>query len=187
MRFLRLDGAGGVIIDTFIRVSSLERTMSRSTILPLARAAIFCLLVPLPAARAAVTPTGDVSPTDPATWSSSSTTGIIGDTSAGTLMVDGGSALASASGYLGYGSGSSGTVTVDGKGSIWQCRVPYGTGSISVGNSGTGTLNITNGGCVTTASSTIAANLGSTGAVTVDGAGSTWASDVTVALTALER
>ena len=60
-------------------------------------------------------------------------------------MVDGGSASASASGYLGYGSGSSGTVTVDGKGMIWQCRVPYGTGrSRSV--SGHRNVNITNGG-----------------------------------------
>ena len=44
-------------------------------------------------------------------------------------------------GYIGYNSGSTGTVTVDGAGSKWT-----NSGGLYVGYSGSGTLNITNGG-----------------------------------------
>ena len=46
--------------------------------------------------------------------------------------------------------------------------------SLRVGVSGTGTLTIQNGGTVSSALGIIAVNAGSTGAVTVDGAGSSW-------------
>ncbi len=119
-------------------------------------------------ARAAITPSGDVIPADPSTWDSS-TTGYIGDTSAGTLTVDGGSGLLSLYGYIGNNSGSTGTVTVDGAGSTWS-----NISELYVGNSGSGTLNITNGGTVSNNYCYIGNNSGSTGTVTVDGAGSTW-------------
>ena len=45
--------------------------------------------------------------------------------------------------YIGYQSGSTGVATVDGVGSTWT-----NNGSLYVGNSGTGTLNIAAGGAV---------------------------------------
>ena len=48
------------------------------------------------------------------------------------------------------------------------------SGSLYVGYSGGGTLSVSNGGNVSTYNGYIGNSLGSTGAVTVDGPGSTW-------------
>jgi T5SS/PEP-CTERM-associated repeat protein len=136
---------------------------------------------PLSSARAAITATGDVGaitttgvvdPSDPSTWDTS-TTGIVGNTSDGTLTVDSGSSIVSGTAYLGYGSGSSGTATVDGVGSngasTWNT-----SGTLYVGYSGSGALNITNGGVVNSSAANVGYNSGSTGMAKVDGPGSTW-------------
>jgi T5SS/PEP-CTERM-associated repeat protein len=133
-----------------------------------ALAAGLSLLAPLSTARAALTATGDVSPSDPTTWNTS-TTGYIGNTSAGSLTVDSGSTLVSQYGYLGNGSGSSGTVTVDGAGSAWS-----NSSSLYVGYVGNGNLNITGGGTVSNTNGDVGHTARSTGIVTVDGAGSVW-------------
>ncbi len=73
-------------------------------------------------------------------------------------------------GDLGNNAGSTGTVTVDGAGSSW--RIPA---TLCVGDSGAGTLTIRNGGAVSNATiGHLGFNAGSTGTVTVDGAGSSW-------------
>ncbi|OJU06198.1 MAG: hypothetical protein BGN87_13100 [Rhizobiales bacterium 65-79] len=59
-------------------------------------------------------------------------------------------------------------MTVDGVDSKWTIE------SLAVGYSGAGTLNIGNAGRVAIASGVVGENAGSTGAVAVDGAGSTW-------------
>jgi T5SS/PEP-CTERM-associated repeat protein len=133
--------------------------------------ALFALVLffagPFSSARAAITVTGNVSPANPSTWTSS-TTGYIGNTAAGTLT-DNGSRLLSSTGYIGYGSGASGVVNVSGTGSTWT------NGGLYVGNSGSGTLNITGGGAVSSGFVGYVGNLtGSIGAVTVNGPGSTW-------------
>jgi T5SS/PEP-CTERM-associated repeat protein/autotransporter-associated beta strand protein len=64
--------------------------------------------------------------------------------------------------------GSTGQVTV-GAGSSWT-----NSSSLIVGDLGTGTLVIQNGGQVTNTSGSIGSDAGSTGQVTVTGAGSTW-------------
>jgi fibronectin-binding autotransporter adhesin len=116
-----------------------------------------------------ITPSGDVSPDDPSTWTGA-TTGIIGDTSVGSVMVNNGSALLSSSGYLALDAGATGTATVDGTGSTWICG-----SSLYVGNSGTGTLNISNGGSVSNSFGYLGfKGTGSAGTVLVDGSGSTW-------------
>ena len=51
--------------------------------------------------HAAIVGSGDVSPTDPATWTSN-THCDIGRSSTGTITVDGGSALLSSSSYIAY-------------------------------------------------------------------------------------
>jgi T5SS/PEP-CTERM-associated repeat protein/autotransporter-associated beta strand protein len=113
--------------------------------------------------------TGNVVPIDPSSWNNS-TTAYIGNTSTGTLTVTSGT-LISRVAYIGYGANSTGTVTIDSAASDWSNREFF------VGESGRGTLNITNGatagdsgGCY----GFIGDKSGSTGIVNVDGNGSTW-------------
>jgi T5SS/PEP-CTERM-associated repeat protein len=101
---------------------------------------------------------------------------LVGRTGTGTLTIQNGGAVSDSSGVAAFGSsiattvGSIGTVTVTGAGSTWTDVV-----HIIVGDGGTGTLTIQNGGVVSSGlSSSIGGGLGSTGTVTVTGAGSTW-------------
>jgi len=70
----------------------------------------------LPAARAAITPQGDVTPwtpPNPLNWTSS-TAGYVGNTASGTLTVDAGSTLTSGTSSIGYGSSATGLGYVSG-------------------------------------------------------------------------
>ncbi len=118
-----------------------------------------------PPARAAITAIGDVSPALP--WTSS-TTGYVGNTAAGTLTVDGGSVLHLGYGYIGCGSTASGVVNISG-------ATGTASSALFVGYGGFGTLTVTNGGNLTTLpySECEIGTYGS-GAVTVSGMGSTW-------------
>src|SRR5438445_10410 len=109
------------------------------------------------------------------------------DSYTGSLTIKGGATLASTAGFVGHLSnanggavsegsahvgrfaGSTGMVFVDGAGSTWTS-----SGSLSVGDFGSGTLAITHGGAVSNGGGVIGAIAGSTGMVFVDGAGSTW-------------
>ena len=71
-------------------------------------------------------------------------------------------------GYVGYQNGSAGMTTVTGTGSTWQ------VGPLYVGNSGSGTLSITDGGSVSSGFCGIGHNAGSTGVLQVDGVNSIW-------------
>jgi T5SS/PEP-CTERM-associated repeat protein len=112
--------------------------------------AIFCVvLIPLgqfPTAHADITWSGDIDPSDPTTWNSY-TNGTIGKTGSGVLDVTASSDLLSLNGYIGYNSGSTGEVTVAGTGSTWA----NSSSNLYVGCSGSGTLNITDGGLVSVA------------------------------------
>ncbi len=96
---------------------------------------------------------------------------FIGKTTVGSVTVDSGSDLSSGFSYIGYEAGATGEVTVDGSGSTWT-NIFF---DLDVGVSGQGTLNITNGGAVSNGNGFICESPGSTGVVTVDGNGSTWA------------
>lgn len=87
------------------------------------------------------------------------------------LSIENGGVASNYFGYVGNTAGSSGTVTVTGAGSQWN-----NSGRLYVGNSGTGTLNIENGGVVSSAAvfSSVGYNTGSQGVVNVTGAGSQW-------------
>ena len=87
----------------------------------------------------------------------------------GTLNIQNGGQVSSDGGFLGESNGSSGTATVDGSGSKWTTN----SGSLYVGESGAGTLNIQNGGQVSNANGYLGAYSGS-GTATVDGNGSLW-------------
>jgi fibronectin-binding autotransporter adhesin len=132
--------------------------------------AILPLVGPLPSARAAITPTGDVSPSAPAAWGTA-TVVHIGGTLSGTLTIDGDSDVISGRSYLGSSSGGAGFVTVSDPGSTWTI-----SNELSVGNGGVGVLSISNGGVVTSDSyvDSIGSSSWASGTVTVDGAGSAW-------------
>ncbi|WP_051311099.1 autotransporter domain-containing protein [Bradyrhizobium sp. Cp5.3] len=95
----------------------------------------------------------------------------VGESGTGTLTVQNGGMVSNlADAYIGMNSGATGTVTVDGAGSSWTDGA-----NLFVGQSGTGTLTISNGGAVSNgADGHIGANSGATGTVTVAGAGSSW-------------
>jgi len=94
----------------------------------------------------------------------------------GTLNIRDGATVSDAFGYLGYfpefPGRSSGTANVDGAGSTWTHDSDF-----IVGDSGTGVLNITNGGAVVNGTGYLGFNFDSDGTATVDGAGSLWSTN----------
>lgn len=95
---------------------------------------------------------------------------VIGDSSAGVLTIGGGGTLTSGGTVaVGLNAGSVGLALVDGTGSTWTI---IGT-NLLVGQEGTGTLTIQNGGAVNAVNVVIADNTGSTGTIAVTGTGST--------------
>ncbi|UFS78561.1 autotransporter domain-containing protein [Tardiphaga sp. 37S4] len=102
-------------------------------------------------------------------WTNSSDL-YLGFRGTGTLTIQNGGAVSNAGfGYLGFTAGSTGTATVDGAGSSWTS-----SSVLILGDSGTGTLTIRNGGTVSNVAGYLGSLAGSTGTVTVDGAGSSW-------------
>ncbi len=80
---------------------------------------------------------------------------------------NGGMVSAAGTGSIGSAAGSTGTATVTGTGSSWT-----NGGQLRVGNSGTGSLSITNGGQASSTSTTyVGVNSGSTGTLTVNSGG----------------
>ena len=97
----------------------------------------------------------------------------------GTLSISDGVEVESTLGYIGYRPGSNGVVTVEGAGSAWTNvgGLPTGSESFSylyVGGAGSASLEVADGGAVSNFDGYIAFGIGSTGQVTVDGAGSIW-------------
>jgi T5SS/PEP-CTERM-associated repeat protein len=98
----------------------------------------------------------------------------VGEGGNGTVTIQGGGQLnvGGSSIFLGVGNGSSGILTLDGAGS----KINLGSAGISVGQGGAGVLNVQNGGSLDLSSSganlSIANGVGSSGMVTVNGAGS---------------
>ena len=89
----------------------------------------------------------------------------------GTLNITGGADVTSLDdGRIGHLEDSTGEVTVDGSGSTWTI-----VDNLSVGNNdGNGTLYVTHGGQINSGRGTIAEQEVTTGAVAVDGIGSSW-------------
>ncbi len=96
--------------------------------------------------------------------------GLLGE---GTMEISDGGTVSNNYGYVGSNLDSTGKVTIDGPGSMWTNN-KY----LRVGYYGNGTLNITGGSKVISEwDGGIGYELGSTGAVAVDGPGSTWANN----------
>ena len=97
----------------------------------------------------------------------------VGDVSTGEVRIEDGGTLntgvdAFSFARIAEGSGSNGTVTVEGDDSFWDHN-----GNLIVGESGSGFLNVLDGGDVISAFTNIAMQAGSSN-VNVDGTGSTW-------------
>jgi len=100
-----------------------------------------------------------------------------GMSGSGTLVIRDGVVASSERAYIGRDTGSTGTVTVDGVGSMWTIQQDF-----QVGWFGSGELRIANGGVVrsygirilSSEGCCIGRKPGSSGKVTVDGAGSKW-------------
>jgi outer membrane autotransporter protein len=120
--------------------------------------------------------TGTVTVTGPGSiWNNNSPGGgnpggglNIGSFGTGTLTIANGGRVIDITPFvtnIGNGAGSHGTVTVTGAGSLWSDIAGF-----RIGNSGTGTLAVVDGGIVSAPIVTIAANAGSTGTLNI-GAG----------------
>ena len=105
-----------------------------------------------------------------ATWDNQSSLRV-GVDGTGTLRLEnGGTVTTDGTVFLGVGSQGSGTVIVTGTGSTLQAN-----SNVQIGDSGTGNLQVRNGGAFTTTGASIIGVLASgEGTVTVTGAGSSW-------------
>ena len=120
----------------------------------------------------------------------------VGYSSPGSMRISGGATVSSTYAYIGYAANGAGTVTIDGAGSAWNvAQTAYtgynasSTGTLNVSNgasfdaagttyiglSGTGAMNVSSGGKVGSTSAYVGTY--ANGAVTVDGAGSSWTGD----------
>ena len=105
------------------------------------------------------------------------TTSYVGNRtgSSGTLVIRGGSVLTNGVNGLGIGAllgneaGATGTATVTGSASQWRS-----TGTLFIGNRGSGTLLVANGGSVSDAAGFLGGQTTGSGTVTITGAGSAW-------------
>lgn len=108
------------------------------------------------------------------TGAAASGTLVVGANNTGTLVIENGGTLATnAFSIIGRFAGSQGTMTVTGPGSTWTINT-----TLIVGSSGTGTLNVLNGGSFTQSGAAFAlgTNSGAAGTINVSGSGSTFSS-----------
>ncbi len=124
------------------------------------------------AGQLGVTPgaTGIATVTGPGTrWNSASFLSV-GESGVGTLNIAAGGVVSTGSdSWLGTNPGAAGVTTVTGIGSHWD-----NSGSLSVGEFGTGALHVEAGALVSNIDAFLGKEAGATGAVTVTGPGSTW-------------
>ena len=114
-----------------------------------------------------------------ASWTNSGNL-VIGGSGTGTLTIQNGGTVTDIAGFIGNLPGGLGTTTVTGAGSKWS-----NSGTLVVGGLGMGTLTIQDGGVVNSGGGgSVGLAAGSTGTVTVTGAGSTW-NNISVGLNGL--
>ncbi|WP_176141656.1 autotransporter-associated beta strand repeat-containing protein [Sphingopyxis flava] len=99
----------------------------------------------------------------------------IGRSGEGTLVIDGGASFENDTTWIGWAAGSEGHVTISGPGSTWTGIRTQATTfpAIYVGNAGTGSLTVENGGSILNMSAVhVGREAGGNGTVTVTGANS---------------
>jgi T5SS/PEP-CTERM-associated repeat protein len=99
----------------------------------------------------------------------------VGESGTGTMNIGAdptsGNTVSSANGIIGDAHGSTGSVTLTGSGSQWNISGDHNSGSLEVGNAGTGTLTINAGTQVTDTTACIGCSAGGNGTVIVNGNG----------------
>jgi T5SS/PEP-CTERM-associated repeat protein len=98
---------------------------------------------------------------------------IVGSSGTGTLTIQDGAVVSADGANLGEATGSSGTISVAGSGSKWT-NSGTSTRELHIGNGGAGTVNIADGGAVSSRLGKLALMPNSSGTVTISGSGSTW-------------
>jgi outer membrane autotransporter protein len=94
---------------------------------------------------------------------------VVGQDGNGTLIIQNGGKVSNVDAYIGAGTGSHGDVTVSGRDINGNASTWTSTGQILVGDGGTGTLSILNGGVVNSAVASIGNSSSGVGSVTVSG------------------
>lgn len=94
---------------------------------------------------------------------------VIGQDGKGTLFITNGGVVGSAWSNIGTGAGSQGDVTVSGRDINGNASTLTTSNQLVIGESGAGTLNISNGGLVNSATGIIGNGVGGDGTVTVSG------------------
>ena len=117
---------------------------------------------------AAILQSGNVEP-DANLWNPG-TISYIGNTTDGSVLVDGGTLLESGQSHLGFNTGTTGNTKITGESSSWT------NSNLHVGGWGVGSLTIEAGGKVDSTFSTLGVNSGSKGTAVVSGVGSQWMS-----------
>ncbi|MBO3762555.1 hypothetical protein J5J09_22555, partial [Ciceribacter sp. L1K22] len=130
-------------------------------------------LLPVMAAAQSVVATGNVTPSSPTSWTSSTSINV-GYNTPGSLTISDGGRVVNGAGYVGV-QGGTGQVTVTGDGSRWESN-----GYLYVGANGTGIVTIANGGFMSSAGTVIGRSDLASGSVTVTGEGSTWVDSYTI-------
>lgn len=100
----------------------------------------------------------------------------VGDTAAGTLIIDAGGKVSNGDAYIGIQNGAVGIITVSGNDGSGGASTWSSSGQVMIGveSGAKGTLNILNGGVAHSHTGIIGRDNGSEGAVTVSGLDATW-------------
>jgi len=129
-----------------------------------------CFGVGIPQAYADITATGDVDPVYPNADPWDTDRLYIGRDAAGTLDIFNGGVVNSTDGYLGYNAGAAGIVKVSGPLSQWNIAL---SNSLYVGDAGSGTLTIQDGGTVNSGGGLIIGE-GVSSSALITGEGAAW-------------
>ena len=147
------------------------RSYRRALLQTTALAALACA-TGLPARAQPVTGLGDLSPGSVQTPNWTITGDLtVGNTGIGQLDITAGGTVTNDFGTIGNGIGSNGTVTVSGADGSGNASTWTNNGDLTIGQSGSGSLSILNGGAVSNLAGYIS-GAGGGGAVTVSGIGS---------------
>ncbi len=121
-----------------------------------------------PSEQGEVTVSGHDGSGNASTWTNNGDL-VVGQSGTGTLLIENGGVVSNAGAYIGADTGIQGTVSVSGRDVNGHASTWTSTGSVYIGDSGTGALNINDGGVVNSALAIIGNSSGGTGTVTVSG------------------
>lgn len=121
-----------------------------------------------PSEQGEVTVSGHDGSGNASTWTNNGDL-VVGQSGTGTLLIENGGLVSNAGAYIGADTGSQGDITISGRDVNGNASTWTSTGSVYIGDSGTGALNINDGGVVNSALAIIGNSSGGTGTVTVSG------------------